>query len=158
MALSVPFWHSSAHPNCAIVAHHPFLAAIAKLKPLPQQALFISPRIRSPFRLPQQFFQPCPVAGFNREAFHYYRSTNVVAQIQTLALSFSLPWRAAWQWKPGSSAGQVVGQMVTRRGVQQQPDEQEQQYRLPSRSAPSSTRLPEGGGADPAAIPSCANG
>ena len=35
---------------------------------------------------------------------------------------------------------------------QQQPDEQEQQHRLPFRPAPSSTRLPEGSGADPAAI------
>ena len=35
---------------------------------------------------------------------------------------------------------------------QQQPDEQEQQHRVPVRSAPSSTRLPDGGGADPAAI------
>jgi hypothetical protein len=39
---------------------------------------------------------------------------------------------------------------------QQQPDEQQQQHRVPFCSAPSSTRLPEGGGADPAAIPSCA--
>ena len=37
---------------------------------------------------------------------------------------------------------------------QQQPDEPEQQPRVPFRSAPSSTRLPEGSGADPAAIPS----
>ena len=35
---------------------------------------------------------------------------------------------------------------------QQQPDEQEQQLGFPFRSAPSSTRLPEGSGADPAAI------
>ena len=35
---------------------------------------------------------------------------------------------------------------------QQQPDEPEQQPRVPFRSAPSSTRLPEGSGADPAAI------
>jgi hypothetical protein len=39
---------------------------------------------------------------------------------------------------------------------QQQPDEQQQQHRVPLRPAPSSTRLPEGSGADPAAIPSCA--
>jgi transcription initiation factor TFIID subunit TAF12 len=35
---------------------------------------------------------------------------------------------------------------------QQQPDEQEQQQRVPFRPAPSSTRLPDGSGADPAAI------
>ena len=35
---------------------------------------------------------------------------------------------------------------------QQQPDEQEQQHWVPVGSPPSSTRLPEGGGADPAAI------
>jgi hypothetical protein len=35
---------------------------------------------------------------------------------------------------------------------QQQPDEQEQQPRLPFRPAPSSTRSPDGGGADPVAI------
>jgi hypothetical protein len=37
---------------------------------------------------------------------------------------------------------------------QQQPDEPEQQPWVPCGLAPSSTRLPEGGGADPAAIPS----
>ena len=37
---------------------------------------------------------------------------------------------------------------------QQQPDEQQQQHRVPVRSPPSSTLLPDGGGADPATIPS----
>jgi hypothetical protein len=37
---------------------------------------------------------------------------------------------------------------------QQRPDEPEQQPWVPGGLAPSSTRLPEGGGADPAAIPS----
>ena len=37
---------------------------------------------------------------------------------------------------------------------QQQPGQQEQQYQFPGCPAPSSTRLPEGGGADPAVIPS----
>ena len=39
---------------------------------------------------------------------------------------------------------------------QQQPDEQQQQHRVPVCAALSSTLLPDGGGADPAAIPSCA--
>ena len=38
---------------------------------------------------------------------------------------------------------------------QQQPDEPEQQHRFPFRLAPSSTLLPDGSGADPAAILSC---
>jgi hypothetical protein len=37
---------------------------------------------------------------------------------------------------------------------QQQPDEQQQQHRVPVRPSPSSTLLPDGGGADPATIPS----
>ena len=39
---------------------------------------------------------------------------------------------------------------------QQQPDQPEQQHRVPRRPAPSSTGAPEGALADPAAIPSCA--
>jgi hypothetical protein len=40
---------------------------------------------------------------------------------------------------------------------QQQPDEQEQQHRIPFRLAPSSTLMPDGVGADPAAILSGTN-
>ena len=60
------------------------------------------------------------------------------------------PWRQLEQLE---QLGQRQ-ELPVREPQQQQPGQQEQQQRIPCRPGPSSTRLPEGSGADPAAIPS----